>query len=69
MEILQYSTDKKFKKNVKSITISSNKTTSKKISKLKEEKTYYVRICAYKKSSGEKIKGSYSAVKSVKVKK
>lgn len=65
--IFQYSTDKNFKKNVKTVTISKNKTTSKKISKLKSGKKYYVRICSYKKVSGEKIQGSYSAVKSVKV--
>ena len=47
--ILQFSTDKKFKKNVKNITISSNKTASKKVSKLKSGKKYYVRICFYKK--------------------
>lgn len=67
--ILQYATDKNFKKNVKNITISSNKTTSKEISKLKAGKKYYVRVCSYKKSSGGKIQGSYSGVKSVKVKK
>ena len=67
--ILQYSTDKKFKKNVKTVTVSNNKTTSKKISKLKAGKKYYVRICSYKKSSGTKIKGNYSSIKSVKVKK
>ena len=66
--IIQYSTDKKFKKNVKKVTISKNKTTTKKISKLKSGKKYYVRICSYKKASGAKIQGSYSAVKSVTVK-
>ncbi|MBQ4529180.1 MAG: leucine-rich repeat protein [Lachnospiraceae bacterium] len=66
--ILQYSTDKRFKKNVKKVTISSNKTISKEISKLKAGKTYYVRVCSYMKSSGEKIQGSYSKAKSVKVK-
>ena len=66
--MLQYSTDKNFKKNVKKITISNNKTTSKQIRKLKAGKKYYVRICSYKKSSGAKIKGKYSKVKSVKTK-
>ena len=65
--ILQYSTDKNFKKNVKSKTISNSKTTSAKITKLKTGKKYYVKICSYKKISGAKLKGSYSAVKSVKV--
>ena len=67
--ILQYSTNKSFKKNVKTVTISSNKTTSKKISSLKAGKKYYVRICSYKKSSGNKLQGSYSTIKSVTAKK
>ncbi|MDE6312427.1 MAG: leucine-rich repeat protein [Lachnospiraceae bacterium] len=67
--ILQYSTDKKFKKNVKNVLIANNKTTSKKVSKLKAGKKYYVRICSYKTVSKTKIQGSYSAVKSVTAKK
>jgi len=67
--VIQYSTDKKFKKGVKTVTITKNKTTSKTIGKLKGGKNYYVRVCAYKKSNGKQIKGSYSAVKSIKVKK
>ena len=60
--LLQYSTNKKFK-NTKSITIKSNKTTSKKITNLKKGKTYYVRICAYKVSNGKKVYGKYSGVR------
>ena len=67
--VIQYSTDKKFKKGVKTVTITKNKTTSKTIGKLKGGKNYYVRVCTYKKSNGKQIKGSYSTVKSVKVKK
>ena len=67
--VIQYSTDKKFKKGVKTVTITKNKTTSKTIKKLKGGKNYYVRVCTYKKSNGKQIKGSYSAVKSIKVKK
>lgn len=67
--VIQYSTDKKFKKGVKTVTITKNKTTSRTIGKLKGGKNYYVRVCTYKKSNGKQIKGSYSAVKSVKVKK
>lgn len=63
--IIQYSTDKRFEKNVKSTTVSSNRTTSKKIGKLKAGKKYYVRICSYKKSGGKNIKGAYSDVKTV----
>ncbi len=65
--VLQYSTDKNFKKNVKSKTISNNKTTSAKVAKLTVGKKYYARVCSYKKASGTKLKGSYSAVKSVQV--
>lgn len=67
--ILQYSTDKEFEKKVKSVTISSKKVTSMQIGKLKAGKKYYVRICAYKKVSGGKLKGNYSVVKSVTIKK
>ena len=67
--IIQYSTDRQFKKNPETITIDANKTTSKTIGKLKGGKNYYVRVCTYKKSNGKQIKGSYSAVKSIKVKK
>ncbi len=47
---VQWSTDKKFKKGVKSKLIKRNKTTSLKVGKLKGGKRYYVRVCAYKKS-------------------
>ena len=67
--IIQYSTDKRFEKNVKSTTVSSNRTTSKKIGKLKAGKKYYVRICSYKKSGVKNIKGAYSDVKTVITKK
>lgn len=45
---IQYSADKNFKKGVKSITVSRNKTVSKKISRLQSKKKYYVRIRTYK---------------------
>jgi phosphodiesterase/alkaline phosphatase D-like protein len=68
---IQYSTDKKFKKNRKTVTVKAKKT-SRTITKLKSKKKYYVRIRTYKtvKSNG-KTKKSYSgwsAVKSVKTK-
>lgn len=43
---IQYATDKKFKKNKKTIKVKSYKQTSKAIKKLKRNKKYYVRICA-----------------------
>lgn len=68
---IQYSTSSKFK-NAKSVTISKNKTVSKKITKLKAKKKYYVRIRTYKtvKVNGKNVKiySSWSKAKSVKTK-
>lgn len=61
---IQYSTDKNFKKSVKTVTIKKNKTTSKTISKLKSKKKYYVRICTYKGS----YTSGWSSAKAVTVK-
>ncbi|MCM1115434.1 MAG: fibronectin type III domain-containing protein [Clostridium sp.] len=66
---IQYSTDKNFKKNNKTVTVSSNKTTSKTISKLSSKKKYYVRIRTYKTVSGTKYYSSWSSAKSVTTKK
>ncbi|WP_035794332.1 InlB B-repeat-containing protein [Butyrivibrio sp. WCD3002] len=65
---IQYSTDKAFKKDVKTVNIGKTKTTSKTIKKLTSKKKYYVRIRTYKKSGGEKIYSKWSKSKSVKVK-
>lgn len=65
---MQYSTDKNFKKSVKSSTISKNSTTSKTISKLTSNKKYYVRVRAFKTVNGQKYYGPWSSTKSVKVK-
>lgn len=46
---VQYSTDKKFKKNTKVITVKKSKKTSCKIKKIKRKKKYYIRVRAYKK--------------------
>ena len=60
-----YSTDKKFKKNVKKETVTG---TSKTLSKLTKGKTYYVKVRAYKKdSTGAKVYGSFSSAKKVKI--
>ncbi|MCM1115806.1 MAG: fibronectin type III domain-containing protein [Clostridium sp.] len=66
---IQYSTDKNFKKNNKTVTVSSNKTTSKTISKLSGKKKYYVRIRTYKTVSGTKYYSSWSSAKTVTTKK
>jgi hypothetical protein len=62
---IQYSTSSTFASGNKTVTITSNKTTSKKISKLKAKKKYYVRIRTYKSVSGTKYYSSWSAKKYV----
>ena len=65
---IQYAWNKKFTKKKKSKMV--GKWTSKKtITKLKKGKTYYVRVRAYKKSSGKKIYGKWSKVKKIKIRK
>ncbi len=65
---IQYSTDKNFEKNVKSVFVKKAKT-SKKISKLKNNKKYYVRIRTYKVSGDHKVYSDWSKTKSVRTKK
>ncbi|MCB6994430.1 hypothetical protein LI177_13165 [bacterium 210820-DFI.6.37] len=65
---LTYALNSKFTKSKKSVTISKNKTTKKTISKLKSQKTYYVKTRAYKTVGKTKLYGSYSKVKKIKVK-
>ncbi len=63
---VQIATDKKFKKNRKNYSVKNvNKKTFK---KLKSKRKYFVRVRAYKLTNGKKIYGSWSAVKTVKVK-
>lgn len=45
---IQYSSDKKFKKNNKSVTVTKQKTTKATVKKLKSKKKYYVRVRTYK---------------------
>ena len=63
---VQYSTDKKFKKNVKSVNV-SKKSTKATVKKLKKGKTYWVRMHSYKKINGKKYYSGWGKVKSVKV--
>ena len=69
---IQLATDKKFKKNLKKVTIKKQKTTKTTVKKLKAKKTYYVRIRTYKtkKVNGKstKVYSSWSKVKAVKTK-
>lgn len=65
---IQYATDKKFKKNVKTVTVKKNSTTSAKVKGLKSKKKYYVKVRTYKTVSGKKYHSSWSGTKSVKTK-
>ena len=64
---VQYCTSKAFKKGVKAITISKNKTVTKTIPKLTKGKRYYVRVRAYKSvkvnKKTQKLYGAWSSVK------
>ena len=64
-----YANNKKFK-NSKNINISKNKTVTRKITKLKAGKKYFVKVRAYYKTkNGNKYYGKPSVVKSVSIKK
>ncbi len=65
---VQVATNKKFKKNKKTVTIKKRKTTKTTVKKLKAKKKYYVRIRTYKIVNGKKVYSSWSKVKSVKTK-
>lgn len=62
---IQISTNKKFKKNKKTITVAKKKATKKTLKKLKAKKKYYVRVRAYKVINGKKVYGKWSKVKTV----
>ena len=65
---IQYSTNSKFKKGNKSIKIKSAKTVSKKITKLKVAKKYYVRVRTYKLAKKNNLYSSWSKKKCVTIK-
>jgi len=65
---IYYSTNSKFRKNVKEVVISKKKTTKKKIKNLKTGKKYYFKVCSYKKSGDKIILGECSNVMKIKVK-
>ena len=60
-----YSTSSKFKSGNKYVTVTSNKTTAKKITKLKSKKKYYVKIRTYKTVNGTRYYSGWSSVKYV----
>lgn len=65
---VQWSTDKKFKKAVKSKLVKGAKKTSLKVGKLKAKKTYYVKVRAYKQVGKTKYYSAWSKVQKVKTK-
>lgn len=63
---IQIATDKKFTKNKKSVYVKGYKKVSKKITKLKAKKKYYVRVRTYKKVNDHFYYSTWSKVKTVK---
>ena len=65
---IQYALNSKFTKSVKLSTVTGKNTNSKKISKLKAKRTYYVRVRTYKIVNGKTYYSSWSKTKKVKTK-
>lgn len=65
---IQVATDKKFKKNKKTVTVAKQNASKKTVKKLKAKKKYFVRVRAYKIVDGEKSYGKWSKIKTVKTK-
>ena len=65
---IMYATNKKFTKGKKTVTVAKNRIVSKKITKLKSKKYYYVKIRTYKTIAGVKYCSAWSKVKKVKTK-
>lgn len=65
---IQVATDKKFKKNKKTISVNKQKANSYIVKKLKAKKTYNVRIRTYKIVDGNKVYSAWSKTKRVKTK-
>ena len=65
---IQLATDKKFKKNRKSLIVAKQNASKKTVKNLKAKKKYYVRVRAYKNVNGKKVYGKWTKVKSVKTK-
>ena len=61
---IQYSTNKKFK-NAKTITVTSNSTTSKKLASVKKGTKYYIRIRGYRSIAGTNYYSSWGKIKSI----
>ena len=65
---IQLATDKKFKKNKKTVTVAKKNASKKTVKKLKSKKKYYVRVRSYKIVNGKKVYGKWSKIKTVKTK-
>ena len=65
---IQVATDKKFKKNKKTVTVAKQNASKKTVKKLKAKKKYFVRVRAYKIVDGKKVYGKWSKIKTVKTK-
>jgi hypothetical protein len=65
---IEIATNRKFTKNLKSVTIKKASRTSKTIKKLKSKQTWYVRIYACKKTAGGQLVGKWSKVQKAKTK-
>ena len=65
---IQVATDKKFKKNKKTVTVAKQNASKKTVKKLKAKKKYFVRVRTYKIVDGKKVYGKWSKIKSVKTK-
>ena len=65
-----YATDKKFKKNKKTVNVKAT-TTARTIKRLKKGKTYYFNMVKYKADNGtlKSVQSAWSKAKKVKIKK
>ncbi|MDO4362991.1 MAG: hypothetical protein Q4C99_00550 [Clostridia bacterium] len=65
---IQVATDKKFKRNRKTVTVAKQNASKKAVKKLKAKKKYYVRVRTYKIVNGKKVYGKWSKIKYIKTK-
>ena len=65
---IRLATNKTFTKNKKTIKVKGYKITSKKVTKLKANKTYYVKIRTYKTIKGKNFYGKWSKAEKVRTK-
>lgn len=66
---IRYSTDKRFRKGGRTVTISRYRTYKKNITRLQKGKTYYFKVRSYGTYNGYRLYGAYSNVVKVKIRK